>query len=522
MKIRTLLSLILISAILTAVTSQPKVAEAQATGPQVQPNIVLLFADDAGYADFGFQGSRQMRTPNLDQLAESGVRLTQLYVTASVCGPSRAGMITGMYQQRFGFEENNVPGIMSASGAMGEDMGLPLDIPTMGDHLQELGYRTAIFGKWHMGEADRFHPTKRGFDEFYGFRGGARSFFPYPEQMIEGQSRGRLIERGFLDFNEHEGYLTDALSEEACDFIERNQEQPFFAYVSFNAVHTPLQAALEDRDEFPELEGKRRTLAQMTLALDRACGRILDKLKELELDENTLVVFTNDNGGPSDKNASSNYPFAGVKATYLEGGIRVPGIVSWPGRLPAGGIYEHPTSTLDLLPTFIKAGGGDPLLIAELDGVNLAPFLLGERTDAPHQTLYWKHENRGTIRNGDWKMMRFPDRPAELYNMVDDPAEQNNLAAEHPEILMPTPPLGDFPQPPWDMLRLEKSQVMRPEWPLKREGPSRNQELLRSLYKELFAWELELERPLFQLRREEEAWAAERFDQFRQPPPEEF
>jgi arylsulfatase A-like enzyme len=467
----------MISTCSALLVSQANEAAEQTMEKQTQPNIVLLFADDAGYADFGFQGSQQMRTPNLDLLAESGVRLTQFYDTASVCGPSRAGMLTGMYQQRFGFEENNVPGIMSASGAMGEDMGLPLDLPTMGDHLQELGYRTAIFGKWHLGEADRFHPTKRGFDDFYGFRGGARSFFPYPEGTIQSQNRGRLIERGFLDFNEHEGYLTDVLAVEACDFIERNQDKPLFAYVSFNAVHMPLQAAHEDRDEFPELEGKRRTLAQMTLALDRACGRILDKLKELELDENTLVVFTNDNGGPSDKNASSNYPFAGVKATYLEGGIRVPGIVSWPGRLPAGGTYEHPISTLDLLPTFIKAGGGDPSTIEGLDGVDLLPFLQGEKADLPHQTLYWKHENRGTIRNGDWKMMRFPDRPAELYNLADDPAEQSNLAATNPE-------------------------------------------LMRSLYKELFAWELELERPLFQLRREEEAWAAERFDQFRQPPPE--
>lgn len=443
-----------------------------------KPNIVLLFSDDAGYADFGFQGSRHFKTPHLDRLAQSGVRLTQFYVTASVCGPSRAGMLTGKYQQRFGFEENNVPGIMSESSRLlGEEMGLPLELPTIGNHLQALGYRAAVFGKWHLGEADRYHPLKRGFDEFYGFRGGARSFFPYPPEQK--QNRGRQMERGFLDFKEHEGYLTDALAQEACDFIERSKDVPFFAYVSFNAVHLPLQADPNDKDEFPQLEGKRRIVAQMALSLDRACGRILNRLKQLGLAENTLVVFTNDNGGPSDKNASSNYPFAGVKATHLEGGIRVPGIVAWPEKLPAGTVYDQPLSTLDLLPTFVKAGGGDPASIEGLDGVDLVPYLQGTIAKRPHQTLYWKKETRGTIRDGDWKLMRFPDRPAELYNLADDPAEQNNLADVHPEIV-------------------------------------------KTLFKRLFSWELELERPLFTLRTAEEAWAAERFDTFRKPPAATF
>jgi arylsulfatase A-like enzyme len=217
----------------------------------------------------------------------------------------------------------------------------------------------------------------------------------------------------------------------------------------------------------------------MTLSLDRACGRIVDKLEELGLVENTLVIFTNDNGGPSDKNASSNYPFAGVKATHLEGGIRVPGVIAWPGTLPAGDVYDRPLSTLDLLPTFVAAGGGDPSAIEGLDGVDIVPYLTDSKTGAPHQTLYWKKETRGTIRDGDWKLMRFPDRPAQLFNLADDPAEQNDLAAEHPEVV-------------------------------------------KSLFKKLFAWELELERPLFQLRQAEEGWAAERFDQFRKPPSVEF
>ena len=323
-----------------------------------KPNVVLLFADDAGYGDFGFQGSQNFQTPHLDSLAESGVVLDQFYMSASVCGPSRAGMLSGRYQQRFGFEENNVPGAMSPSSKQaGDQMGLPTDLPTMGDHLQRLGYRTAVFGKWHLGIADRYHPTRRGFDEFYGFRGGARSFYPL-EDLSKAPPENRL-ERGFEGYGEHEGYLTDALAEAACDFIEQNAERPFFAYVAFNAVHAPMQADPNDRDAFPELEGRRRTAAQMSLSLDRACGRVVDKLEELGLREETLVVFTNDNGGPMDRNGSSNYPLSGVKGTHREGGVRVPCVVSWPGVLPAGERLDAPMSALDLLPTFYTAGGGD-------------------------------------------------------------------------------------------------------------------------------------------------------------------
>ena len=443
-----------------------------------KPNIVLLFADDAGYADFGFHGSRHFKTPNLDQLAKSGMRLSQFYVTGSTCGPSRAGLLTGKYQQRFGFEENNVPSVMSESSKLlGDEMGLPLELPTIGDHLQKLGYRTAVFGKWHMGVADRYHPLQRGFDEFYGMRGGARSYFAYPKpNQVE---REHLLERGFGDYQEHEGYLTDALAGAACDFIQRTQDKPFFAYVSFNAVHAPMQADPSDADEFGELSGDRRTAAQMMLSLDRACGQIVDKLIELGLDKDTLVVFTNDNGGPMDRNGSSNYPFAGVKGTQLEGGIRVPGIVVWPGKVSPGTVYEYPLSTLDLLPTFVKAGGGDPDEIEGLDGVDMIPFLQGVTKGRPHPTLYWKMETRGAIREGDWKMLRYPDRPAELFDLAADPGEQNNLADAHPA-------------------------------------------KLKTLYKKLFAWELELERPLFQLRCAEEGWSSRRYDEFRKPPSADY
>ena len=394
---------------------------------QIKPNIVFIISDDAGYADFGFHGSEEIKTPNLDRLADQGMIFRQAYVTAAVCGPSRAGLLTGKYQQRFGFEENNVPGYMSNSALMGDEMGLPLDQKTIADHLKTLGYKTGLVGKWHQGNADRYHPTKRGFDEFYGFRGGARSYFAFDKNIMLNRKEDR-IEIGFEKFEEPVKYTTEAFADAAVSFIERNQDDPFFLMLSFNAVHTPMEAKDEDLQNFSELSGKRKKLAAMTLAMDRACGQVLDKLNELELDKNTIVVFTNDNGGPSDTNASNNDPLSGTKANHLEGGIRVPFIMRWTGTISDGAEYGHPVSTLDLLPTFYTAAGGDLSSLKELDGVDLLPFILGENASRPHQTLYWKKENRGVIREGDWKLLRFPDRPAELFNLAEDISEVNDLA----------------------------------------------------------------------------------------------
>ncbi|WP_208021454.1 sulfatase [Flavicella sediminum] len=439
---------------------------------QNKPNIVFILSDDAGYADFGFQGSKDFKTPNLDALAKSGVKFTQAYVSAAVCGPSRAGLLTGKYQQKFGFEENNVPGYMSASGLLGDEMGLPLDQVTVADYLKKQGYRTAIFGKWHMGNADRFHPTKRGFDEFYGFRGGARSYYEISEKSEKRRLEDRL-ERGFEDFKESEIYLTDALANETNKFMERNKNNPFFVYLSFNAVHTPMEAREDDLKKVAKhLTGKRRTLAAMTMGLDRACGQVLDKIKELGIEKNTLIVFANDNGGPSDSNKSCNAPLSGTKANHLEGGIRIPFLMSWKGHLKKNKTYNNPISTLDLLPTFVATAGGDIEKIEGLDGVNLLPYVTHEIKEKPHTTLYWKKEARGAIRFNDYKLIRFPDRPAELYDLSKDISEVNDLASENPE-------------------------------------------MVKKLYKMLFNWELTLERPLWQLKRVFEGKAAERMDTYR-------
>lgn len=436
-----------------------------------QPNIILIFADDAGYADFGFQGSKEMKTPHLDKLAKSGVIFDQGYVSDATCGPSRAGLITGKYQQRFGYEEINVPGYMSKnSGLLGDDMGLPLDQNTMADYLKSKGYATAVYGKWHLGDADRYHPLKRGFDEFYGFRGGDRSYFEYKDTSRV--HHDKRMERGFGKFEEPKGYATDVFAQETISFIERNQDQPFFIYLAFNAVHTPMEATEKDLQQFPNLTGKRQELAAMTLAMDRACGKIFKTLKSLELDENTIIVFTNDNGGPTDKNASINKPLSGTKSNHLEGGIRVPFVMSWPNGLKKNTTYNYPISTLDLLPTFYAAAGGDMKDLDDHDGVNLLPYLRGENQGRPHEYMYWKKETRAVIREGDWKLIRMPDRPAELYDLSKDIAEHNNLSLEHPE-------------------------------------------RVKSMFKKLFEWELTLERPLWLLDRKYEKYDIDRMDKYR-------
>ncbi|MDO6776161.1 MULTISPECIES: sulfatase-like hydrolase/transferase [unclassified Shewanella] len=441
-----------------------------------KPNIVLIIADDAGYHDFGFQGSKVMKTPEIDKLAQQSIIFDQAYVTAAVCGPSRAGILTGKYQQRFGFEENNVTGYMSKSGLTGDDMGLPLEQKTIADHLTNLGYRTGLFGKWHQGNHDKFHPTQRGFDEFYGFRGGARDYFAYTNKLHQVHPALKM-ERNYKQFVEHEGYLTDALAMETNNFITQAvlDQQPFFAVLSFSAVHAPMQATANDLAHFPNLSGQLKVLAAMNFAMDRAVGSLLKHLKIHNVIDNTLVVFINDNGGPTDQNSANNAPLSGTKANHLEGGIRVPMLLKLPKQLKTSKThYPYPVSSLDLVPTFINAAKGkvDPKM--QLNGVNLLPYLATDNALRPHDILYWKKETRAAIRHGDLKLLRFPDRPVELYDLSKDEAEQHNLAASHPEKVL-------------------------------------------ALMKALFKWELTLERPLWQLKREYEGQAMSRMDTYRKP-----
>ncbi len=423
-----------------------------------KPNIIFLLTDDAGYADFGFQGSKQFKTPNIDKLAASGVVLEQLYTTDAVSGPSRSGLLSGQYQQKFGIEENPVIGYMSKHGLHGLDMGFPTDIPFLSEQLKEAGYTCGVFGKWHLGGLDEHHPLNRGFDHFVGFRGGARSYFAY--KYFDESTIDKRLEYGLGDYREPDRYLTDILADEACDFLDKNQDKPIFLYLAFSAPHTPLHATDEDLAMFPELSGNRKRLAAMTWSVDRACGKLFEKLKELNMDKNTIIVLSNDNGGP-DGPDTSNYPLSGMKATFLEGGIRVPGIISYPGVIEANTRYSQPISFLDFFPTFTNLAGCQPATTKDLDGVDILPFITGTNTNRPHQTLFWKCENRGALRDGDMKFMRFPDRPAELYDLSKDVGEHNNLASSHPE-------------------------------------------LVRKYYKMLFDWEMTLDRPQWMLERKYE------------------
>lgn len=396
------------------------------TQPEAPPNLIILFSDDAGYADFGFHGSELIRTPHLDRLAESGARFTNGYVTASVCSPSRAGMLTGRYQQRFG-HELNLPG--KPDPAVPDSMrGLPLSERTIADWLSDAGYATGLFGKWHLGLEDHFHPTRRGFDEFLGMRRGSGPYFT---------GRNRTIERGMERVHPDSlDYLTDEFTEQSIDFMSRHQDQPFFLFVSFTTPHTPMHAP-EDllAAEQGRFETEVRTkYAAMMASLDNSVGRILESLEEMGLSENTLIFFANDNGGAMPYNGSLNAPYRGAKGTALEGGNRVPFVMSWPGRISEGQVRDEPVITLDVLPTFLSAAGLPLPETVDLDGADLMPLLTGESTPSPHDTLFWKMQWGAAVRAGDWKLVRTPTEEHWLFNLADDPGERQDIASDHPDL----------------------------------------------------------------------------------------
>jgi len=404
-----------------AASSPPKSLGATAPAPATQkksahpPNIVLLFADDLGYGDVGFQGG-SVPTPAVDRLAAESVQFTQGYVSAPVCSPSRAGLMTGRYQNRFGHETNP---------ASVRDAGTPASEITLAELLRDCGYRTALIGKWHLGVLDEFHPMNQGFDESFGFLHGAHPYFPE-------RARGQTLVRGREPAYEQE-YLTDAFAREAVSFVERNHGRPFFLYLSFNAVHTPIEATEKYLDRFPHLTGDARTYAAMISALDDAVGRVIDVLHKHELDEDTLVFFLNDNGGVL--RYASNAPLRGGKASYFEGGIRVPFLLRWTGQIKPGE-YHDLVISLDVLPTAVAAAGGTLPTDRPYDGVNLLPFLKGENSESPHETLFWRMRDMQAevVRHGSWKYMNVRSQ-VRLFDLEADPSETNDLAAAKPEII---------------------------------------------------------------------------------------
>jgi len=395
---------------------------AAATEPARRPNIVVIVADDLGYADLGFQGGRDVPTPHLDALAARGVRCTSGYVSGPYCSPTRAGLLTGRYQQRFGHEFNPGP-----AGPDNAAVGLPLSETTLAQRLRQAGYATGLVGKWHLGHGPEYQPQARGFDEFFGFLGGSHGYGPFPD----GDRGPNAIRRGRDPVAEKE-YLTDAFAREAVSFIDRHAAAPFFLMLTFNAVHSPMEARAGDEARFAALSPPRRRIyAAMLSAMDDAVGKVHAALAERKLTGDTLVFFISDNGGPP-VNASSNGHLRGHKATTWEGGIRVPFVVSWPGTLPAGATYDRPVIQLDILPTALAAAGAP--LPDGIDGVDLRPYLAGDRSAAPHESLYWRFGQQRAIRAGDWKLVEATGGTGPmLVNLADDAAEQTDRSAAEPD-----------------------------------------------------------------------------------------
>lgn len=389
-----------------------------------KPNVVVIVSDDQGYADVGYQGCKDIPTPHIDSMAKNGVRFTNGYVSCPVCSPTRAGLITGRYQQRFGHEFNTGP----PPGSLREFVGLPLTETTLADLMKKAGYVTGAVGKWHLGMQPKYHPFKRGFDGFFGFQHGGHSYLKLAPDKYN------PIQKGTEPVHEKE-YLTDAFSREAVAFIERHRDEPFFLYLAYNAVHTPLQATEKYLSRFANIENKKRqTYAAMLSAMDDGIGAILKTLREHGLEQDTLVFFFSDNGGPT-ANTSRNDPLRGTKGTMYEGGIRVPFLMQWPRRVSGGKTYEKPVIALDVLPTAIAAAGGQLPADRPIDGVDLLPYVTGEKKAAPHDTLFWRSGDRYAVRSGNWKLVKPRAGGTELYDLSNDIGESKNLAEEKPAVV---------------------------------------------------------------------------------------
>jgi arylsulfatase A-like enzyme len=381
-----------------------------------QPNVIIFYADDLGWGEITAQGfSKDIPTPNIDSLAQNGLRFTNGYVAATYCSPSRAGLMTGRYPTRFGHEFNSVA----------NTVGLRADQTTIATRLKALGYATAAVGKWHLGDQPENRPTKRGFDEFFGTLNNTPFF--HPSHFIDSRLSNEVRE-----VTDDAFYTTDAYADRAVEWLESNKSKPCFLYLPFNALHAPLQAPKKYLDRFPNIaDEKRKTFAAMMSSMDDAIGRVLAKVRALGQEENTLIFFISDNGGPTASTTSNNGPLRGFKMTTFEGGTRVPFIAQWKGKIPAGKTYDLPVMNLDVLPTAIIAAGGKPEASWNLDGVDLMPYLTGKNTSRPHSTLYWRFGPQWAIRDGDMKLVVSKggsDKP-ELYNLADDIGESKDLAA---------------------------------------------------------------------------------------------
>lgn len=398
-----------------------------AAGPAAgaPPNVIVFYADDLGWGELGCQGNPEIPTPHIDSLAKAGVRCTQGYVAATYCSPSRAGLLTGRYPTRFGHEFN----------AMARHSGLPLTETTLPQRLGDLGYATICIGKWHLGDGPDYRPTNRGFGEFFGTL--ANTPFFHPTQFIDSRKSPEVV-----PVTDDAFYTTDAYAERAVTWLAeraRTPATPWFLYLPFNAQHAPLEAPARYLDRFPGIEnGRRRLFAAMLSAMDDAVGRVLEKVRELGVENDTLVFFIADNGGPTKGTTSGNGILRGFKTETYEGGPRVPFLVQWKGRLPAGTTYDLPVMNIDVMPT-VMAAAGSPVGPSDarggpIDGIDLLPHLSGTDRGRPHETLFWRFGKQWAVRHGDWKLVvsRGGSGRPELYDLAADPGEQNDRAAAEP------------------------------------------------------------------------------------------
>tara|TARA_B100000579_G_scaffold352807_1_gene307320 strand:- start:6830 stop:8239 length:1410 start_codon:yes stop_codon:yes gene_type:complete len=393
------------------------------------PNIIVIISDDQGYADVGFHGSKEIFTPNIDRIANNGVFFTEGYVSYAVCSPSRAGLITGRYQNRFGYTRNI---LLAPKDSL---MGLPLTEQTLPEVLNNVNYKTKAIGKWHLGAHKSLVPEKRGFDEFFGFLIGGHRYFP-DDLTLNDLTEARRQMDGYITRIYDNGkridtkkYLTEELSDNAVKFIDDNSDNPFFMYLSYNAPHTPLQATQRDleRNSHIDIE-KRRTYAAMVSSMDDGIGLILDKLEEKNISDNTIVIFFSDNGGVEWYNFSDNGPLRGIKGDFFEGGIRVPFAMQWPKNIRAGIKYDKPIIALDIFATVASAAKAEKYIKNKIDGVNLLPYLNGDKNESPHEYLYWKNPDKDidVVRDERYKYLRIKNEEY-VFDLKNDMSEESNI-----------------------------------------------------------------------------------------------
>ncbi|MBX3485116.1 sulfatase-like hydrolase/transferase [Phenylobacterium sp.] len=416
-----------------------------------RPNVIVIIADDLGYADISAFGIKRINTPNIDRIGGEGAKFPVAYATAPVCSPSRAGVQTGRYQERFGFEFNNGP----AERDVRQNLGLPAGEITIADALRKQGYHTGIVGKWHLGSNDDFYPTKRGYDEFVGILTGQTNYIDAaapgvhvahfdvgvtkrgrgaPNEVFEGPNRTVV--------NNYNEYLTDYFARRATEYISRNarSDNPYFLYMAFNAPHAPLQVTQKYYDRFPQIKDETaRIYAAMISALDDAVGEILTAVEASGEADNTIIYFLSDNGCAAyQPGVCSCEPLRGGKLTHYEGGVRVPLMMRWPAKVKPGTVYRNPVSTMDIFPTVVAAAGGSLPADRPYDGVDIMPYLTGKNTGQPHDILAWRRQPLVSIRKGDWKLWKSVDSGEYgtytlLFNLKDDPNENKNLAEQNPE-----------------------------------------------------------------------------------------